>query len=284
MRSWRNTSSAAAESVELTLRSADAPRDVQLLCRPRISDGTGHQQYLTAMIDVTVRKQLESAREQSAMERADLARRLISIQEDERKRIARDLHDNLGQQVTALRLRLELLAGRENTGDETRGALIELQQALQQLDYTIDTISAELRPVALDLGFRTAVEQFVRTWSSTFGIAVDIRTDTLQGVTLDPDVETHVFRAIQEALNNVYKHAGATEVVVLLEWVHQQLSVTIRDNGQGFSPDAPGTTRRGLGLLSMRERTEIINGLFHISSVPRRGTTVSLVVPNAFAS
>lgn len=281
MRRCRSRTATAGETVDLTLVSFDGPRHIQLLCRPRNVNRDGHREFFTAIVDVTERRQLERARELAAHERAALARRLIAVQEDERKRIARDLHDNIGQQITALRLHLETLE--QKAGDDAnRSGFREVLEGLRVLDRSVDFISSELRPASLDLGFMTAVRQFVRHWSATFGIPADLTSEHLDTVRLRPEVETHVYRVVQEALHNVYKHASSSHVRVALERDGSRLIVMVQDSGRGF--DMLSTTeasRRGMGLASMRERAEIVGGVLHVMSAPGEGTMVSLIVPDA---
>ena len=235
------------------------------------------------MIDVTEQRQLAAVRDQAARDHAALAGRLISIQDDERQRIARDLHDNIGQQVTGLRLKLDTMA---MTGDldTVRQCLTDAQQTVDELDRALDFIAANLRPAALDLGLVTALQQFVREWSATFDIPVDVHVGSVRHLHTPPEVETHLYRIAQEALHNVYKHAKATAVSVILERRADRLVLIVEDNGEGFKDRRHGTENkdRGLGLVGIRERATLMHGTAEIESAPGKGTTVFVQVPNAF--
>ena len=264
---------------EVLLRTAGGPRDVQMICRPGSSNLHSHQ-LLTAIIDVSERRQLESERTRVAREHAALASRLLSAQDEERQRIARDLHDHVGQQVTALRLMLQV-AEMQSGSQDVRSRLGQAQSIVEYLDRQLDFIAAELRPASLDLGLASAVQQFVREWSSTFGIAADCHCRGMDEVRLPRDLETHMYRVVQEALNNVYKHAKANRVSVLIENRHSHVQVIVEDDGHGFDQDGQSRQPHGLGLLGMRERAQLVGGTCEIESSPQKGTAVYLRVPIA---
>jgi PAS domain S-box-containing protein len=253
-------------------------RHVQLICRPRTNHGSGAREYLTAMSDVSERKRLEADREQVALERAALASRLLSIQDEERQRIARDLHDNIGQHVTALRLKLAAIGS--GGGAEAQAQVEAVERLVGDLDRELDFIARELRPAALDLGVITALRQFVLEWSKAHGIGAEFHASGFTETRLPPTSETHLYRVTQEALNNVYKHAQATRVSILLEHRGRDAVLIIEDDGSGFNPDAPRTdASSGLGLVSMRERAQIIGGSLDVESQPGKGTTIFLRIP-----
>jgi len=260
--------------VELQIVTPEGRRSVQLLTRRRIA-AAGDTQYLTSIIDVSERKRLERERDRIARENAALAGRVISVQDDERTRIARNLHDDIGQELTALKLMVELLAS-EPAPSAIGAQIARVQRTVEALDRKLHFVASELRPAALDLGIVAALEQFVRQWSSTFGIPVDFCSHgTIHGA-LTPDVETHLYRITQEALNNASKHAGAAGVAVLIERVGADLMLQIRDDGQGFDLAAAQARETGLGLAGMRERAQLIGGKLEIYSMAGRGTTVTV--------
>jgi signal transduction histidine kinase len=268
-------------SVELTIQAASGFRNVQLLCKPRLQPGARSRELLTALIDITERRQLEAEREKDSREHVALATRLISAQDEERQRIARDLHDNIGQQVTALRLLLQVVAMAE-VADPVRQRIAQIQTVIERLDRQLDFLTGELRSASLDLGVVSAIEQFVREWSGTFSITADLECRGVEQLRLDPAVETHLYRVVQEALNNVYKHAQAQRVRVVLERRGADLMVIVEDDGHGFDAAALSRSQaRGLGLGSMRERAQIIGGTIDIKSEPGGGTTIYLHVPIA---
>jgi signal transduction histidine kinase len=265
---------------DVRVRNGDGSRHVQLLCRPRAKTAQRTREFFTAMVDITERRRLEADREKALHDRAALAGRIISIQEEERHRIARDLHDNIGQQVTGLRLKLDAIELVVQDSSVLHERLAEAQTLAQGLDRALDFIASELRPAALDLGLATALEQFANEWSRTFGVQVSMRIPSSANVRLLADAETHLYRIAQEALHNVYKHAGARSVVVTLEQVGQRFRLSIEDDGIGPQAlDDPARTRRGLGLLSMRERAQLMGGTIEFTKASSGGTKVVVEVP-----
>jgi PAS domain S-box-containing protein len=263
---------------DFSLRSGSVSRDVQIICRPRPARATGarESEYFTALIDITERRHRETERAKAAREHAALASQLISAQDEERQRIARDLHDNIGQQVTALRLLVQVVSMADVDG-AVRARLTQMQSIVEQIDQQIDFLTGELRPASLDLGIVSALQQFVREWSNTFEIKAEFECSGVEELRLERDVETHLYRVVQEALNNVYKHAHATRVAVTLARKASDLTLMIKDDGRGFDHEAAARNRtRGLGLLSMRERAQVIDATLDVQSAPRRGTTVIL--------
>jgi PAS domain S-box-containing protein len=261
----------------LTVRTADGLRHVQLLCRARLN-ADGSSELLVAVIDVTDQVELQREREQIARERAALTSRLISIQDDERLRIARNLHDDVGQQVTALRLKLAALAAAP-PGDATAAGLARVQEMVAHLDQRLHYVASELRPAALDLGIVDAMEQFVREWSATFGIPAAFHSSGVQVGTLAPAIETHLYRIAQEALNNAAKYASAAQVTILLERRGEELVLVVEDDGCGFDLDAVRRRADGLGLVGMRERAQIVDARIEIETAPGNGTSIFVRVP-----
>jgi PAS domain S-box-containing protein len=277
LRRCRSTHDRGVET-ELTITSGNGPRCVQLFCRLR----QGHDrsgEYFAALVDITERKQLEREREQIARERAALATRLISVQEEERQRIARNLHDDLGQQVTALRLKLETLASAIADTEHAMG-VTQLQDMLQQLDRRLHFVASELRPSALDLGIVAALEQFVREWSATFGVPAVFHSAGIDPAELAPHVETHLYRVAQEALHNAAKYASATHVTVLLDRRGDGVVLVIEDDGRGFDFESARSRGHGLGLISMRERAQMIGGHLEVETRIGTGTSIFLHVPH----
>ena len=168
-----------------------------------------------------------------------LFRRLISTQEEERRRIARDIHDQVGQQMTALRLRLEALRTGAG-GDPTMGAQVEGAQRLaEELDQSIDFLTSQLRPSTLDnLGLAVSLRDLVHGWARRFGIPAEFETSA-PDMRLADDVETNLYRIAQEALHNVVKHAQARNVSVLLSRRDQHAMLMIEDDGRGFQTGRP---------------------------------------------
>lgn len=209
---------------------------------------------------------------------AALASGTIAVQEEERKRIARDLHDDVGQQITVLQLKLEELMALSSSPALDTG-FRELRDLMTKLDERLHFVAAELRPAALDLGIVTALEQFVKKWSATFEIDAVFHTSGMDRLRLPPDTETHIYRIAIEALNNVAKHSGARHVTVLVERRDQKAVLVVEDDGRGFEAGDARGERSGLGLVGMRERAQIIKGQLEIETSPDGGTSVLLSVP-----
>lgn len=201
--------------------------------------------------------------------------------EMERHRISRDLHDLLGQQLTALRLNLEMFKERSGDPAALKQQIERAQTIAQQLDSEVDFMIWELRPSVLgELGLVAALENFIQEWSRHFGIAAEFHTTGLAGSRLPVDVKTNLYRITQEALTNVFKHTKAKQVAVILERREHEVALIIEDDGQGFEPQEELSQRRGLGLVSMRERAEAIGGKWEIESATGQGTTIFVRVPH----
>jgi len=150
---------------------------------------------------------------------------------------------------------------------------------VEQLDHDLDFLTTELRPASLDLGITAAIRQFVDNWSATLGIASEFSSDGVDGLRLQPGIETHLYRVVQEALNNVAKHADASCVNVSVDRKGSTLVVTVQDDGCGFRADAQADRKAGVGLIGMRERTQIVRGSIEVLTAPGEGTTIRLRVP-----
>ncbi len=222
------------------------------------------------------RRQLERARLQ-------LLRQLVRTQEDERRRIAREIHDHLGQQSTALRLNLEALKEMCSAYEELCDPIAQTQTIAARLDADVDFLAWELRPASLDdIGLNAALANFVKDWSKHFQLPAEYHATNMEKARPSPETETCLYRIAQEALNNTYKHAQATHVDVLLERRDHHMVLIIEDDGKGFNPDEATAAHEGLGLLGMRERAGLIGGTLEIESVPGGGTTVFARVPVTF--
>ena len=212
--------------------------------------------------------------------RLQLLRQLVRTQEDERRRIAREIHDHLGQQSTALRLNLEALKDQCVGYEELCGPIEQTQAIAARLDADVDFLAWELRPAALDdLGLAAALANFVREWSKHFGIPADFHTTGMDAERPSPEAETNLYRIAQEALNNTCKHARPSRADVLLERRDNHVVLIVEDDGVGFDPSVKADADKGLGLLGMGERAALIGGTLEIESSPGGGTTVFARVP-----
>jgi PAS domain S-box-containing protein len=211
-----------------------------------------------------------------------LLKRLVTIQEDERRRIARDLHDHLGQQMTALRLNLAALK-EQPAGDEAQELATQADRIAEQIDADVDFLAWELRPASLDdVGLAGTLARFVREWSKHYSIGAEFHTSGLTDRRVPSSTETNLYRIAQEAMNNVYKHAQASHVDVILERRDNQVVLIVEDDGIGFDPAAPRNTEeaRGLGLTGMAERAMLAGGTLELETAPGRGATIFVRVPD----
>jgi two-component system CheB/CheR fusion protein len=221
-----------------------------------------------------------SDRVQAERLRVRLLRQIVRAQEDERRRVARDIHDQLGQQMTALRLKLEAVKEMCREQEELCEQLDLTQSLAEDLDRSVDFLAWELRPAALDdLGLEAAVSDFVKEWSKYSGVQGEFHTSGLGKERLAPETETNLYRITQEALNNTMKHAGAKRANVLLERRDSHIVLIVEDDGVGFEVQSKDEDTRRLGLTGMRERAIQIGGSVEIESKPQEGTTIFARVP-----
>ena len=207
-------------------------------------------------------------------ERRRAGRLQLRAQEEERKRVARDLHDEVNQALTAILLRVEALM--QTAPPELRDELGETKKLANQAMEELLQLARQLRPTALDdHGFVPAIEEMLRRFQMQHGIETTLAVEGELDA-LSDDQQLVVYRVTQEALNNVARHAGAGKVEVDLMRNHGAVSLTVHDDGTGFSP---GDEERGLGLDGMAERARLVNGTFAVDSLPGTGTTLRLEVP-----
>jgi PAS domain S-box-containing protein len=226
--------------------------------------------------EVVEREQLEKAR-------GELVRQLVSAQENERRKIARDLHDQLGQQLTALRLNLEILKGRLVEDAKAFEQVEQTQTIARRIESDIDFLASELRPFALDdLGLPAAINDYVLRWSTHTRITAEFHSSGLDNLRLTPEIETNLYRIAQEALNNVQKHAEANRVDIILEQRDHSVVLIIEDDGVGGETPPTPTANGGMGLVGMRERVALVGGTLEIESAPGEGTTIYVRVPATF--
>jgi two-component system sensor histidine kinase UhpB len=237
--------------------------------------------------DITERKQAEEDLKQSREQLRSLAAHLQGIREEERSRISREIHDELGQMLTGLKMDVAWLDKRINAlpDAEARTPLSgKVQSMLGLLDHMVKTvrkISADLRPGVLDdLGLVPAIEWQAREWQARTGIECSFTTALGEagGLDVPPELGTALFRIFQETLTNVARHAQATRVSVHLRAEGEALRMELHDNGRGISENEMRHTK-SLGLVGMRERAAMLGGDFRITGAPGRGTTVNVRIP-----
>jgi two-component system, chemotaxis family, CheB/CheR fusion protein len=215
-------------------------------------------------------------------ERLRLLRQLVNAEEAERRRIARELHDHMGQQIAALLLGLKAIQDVSHGRTQALERIEKMQGIVKNLDQEVDRLSLELRPATLDdLGLAMALEQHLADWSNQTNVPVSLNIRGLEE-RLPLEIETTLYRVIQEAMTNIIKHAAATTVSVVIERRRNEVRAVIEDDGQGFDlktiqrrPD----NQRNIGLSSMRERVSLWGGKFNIESAPGKGTSIFVRMP-----
>lgn len=236
------------------------------------------QMNLDLRQEVAERKRIEGELRKSLEQLRALAARLQHVREEERALVAREMHDDLGQACTAIKMDLASI-GRKTTSKESQ-LRAKVQSAMELVDkmiFTVRRIASELRPRTLDdLGLMAALEWQAQEFESRTGTCCILVLPKAQ-LELDFERSTAIFRIFQESLTNVARHAQATRVEARLEKQEDQLIFAIRDNGVGF--DARQATRKSLGLVGMQERALLLNGELAIEGVPGSGTTVTLRIP-----
>src|SRR4029077_12617153 len=221
--------------------------------------------------DISRRKQIEVAL-------SDIPRRLIEAQEQERTRIGRELHDDIGQRLAMVVIGLQQLHENSLVLPEVRGRIGEFQQQISEIAADIQSLSHELHSAKLQyLGIAGAMRGFCREFGEQQKVEIDFQSHDLQSPG-SPDTSLCLFRVLQEALHNSAKHSGVRHFEVRLWGTSQEIHLTVKDSGVGIDHEAAKESR-GLGLISMEERLKLVNGTLSIESQPRSGTTVHARVP-----
>lgn len=215
--------------------------------------------------------------------RVRLMQRIIDTQEDEKKRISRDIHDHLGQEMTGLKLQLQFITDQFGKDAELTEQIEKAQEIADKIDASVDFIAWELRPAALEeLGLNEALNTYVKEWSKHFKVSADIHTKIAGNKRLVPVIEVNLYRILQEALHNIAKHAEATNVSVLLENPDHRVILIVEDDGIGFDVEENAYNTQKLGLIGMAERASLLDGEIEIESAIGKGTTVYVRVPAIF--
>jgi PAS domain S-box-containing protein len=226
---------------------------------------------VVAFIDITERKLAEAAL-------ANVSRKLIDAQEQERTRIGRELHDDIGQRLALLDVELQQLHGDPAVLPEVRSRVGELQKQVSEIAADTQSLSHELHSAKLHyLGIAAAMRGFCQEFGEQQKVEIDFNTRDLPSP-LSPDISLCLFRVLQEALHNSTKHSGVRRFEVRLWGTSDEVHLTVRDSGAGFKREAAKTSR-GLGLISMEERLKLLKGTLTIDSQPKGGTTIQARVP-----
>ena len=286
---WK--SAALIVSNVTSLRRAE--RELKLLNRAleqRVAERTARLTGINRELreEIARRRSAEESLRDSKVELEALSDRLVTAQEEERKRIAQDLHDSVGQGMSAIKYSLErasLLARRDQPEQAVRVVDIAIERTQGVIDE-VRAISMNLRPAVLDhLGAVSAIRSFCRDWREVYNTVAVEADIAVTDQDIPPSIVTSVYRAVQESLNNVARHAQAHRVWVSMRIAAGRLVVRIRDDGVGFGASLEGRESRGqptlLGLRGLRERTERSGGCCKVTSAPGKGTTVRLEWPIA---
>jgi PAS domain S-box-containing protein len=239
----------------------------------------GRKLFTVILRDVTERARADEALRQSREELRELSAAAHTVREQEQRRVAREIHDELGQSLTALKMDVAWMMGNLSAGSPSLNDKLGAMQS--QLDATVAAtrrIAADLRPLMLDdLGLIPAAEWLAQNFSERTGIpcTLQIRPPDLEFA--EPHASA-VYRILQESLTNVARHAKADRVDISIERTDGALKLAVRDNGRGFSP-AEARTQKTYGLLGLRERTVLLGGETNIASEPGRGTTIEVRIP-----
>ncbi len=230
--------------------------------------------------------ELEIQRRRSAEEeRSTLLRRFVHLQEEERRHISQELHDQCGQEIIALQLGMKRaldIAKIENQ-NEVNTCFQEVNEILDRLSQVIHDLAFDLRPPSLDeLGLRTAIGSFLELWRQRVKITVDFECRNWDEQRLVSETSLTLYRVLQESLNNVAKHSGSRHVSIVLEMQRDSAVEIVEDQGIGFEVDAlaeNSTVRQPLGILGMKERLASVGGSLEIESAAGKGTTLFARVP-----
>jgi two-component system CheB/CheR fusion protein len=283
------TLSGAVDGVVLTFA------DITALKRAEVVLQGAHDELERRVVERTAELAVANAalqaqvaeRVQSEQARRQLLQQLVTAQEEERRHIARELHDQLAQDLTGLILGLKALQDSAPPGDPSAERIAQLQAAAVGIGREVRNLAVRLRPSVLDdLGLALALSNYVEQWSARANVGVDLHTSGLDGERLPLVVETTLYRLVQEALTNVFKRAQASEVSVIIERNEDEVRLIVEDDGGGFSAppssDEPGATPR-LGLLGMQERVALLDGTLTVESASDSGTTIFTRLPLARA-
>lgn len=270
------------ERIQALVDEAEAGRALLEQARAELESRIEERTAELARSNAALAAEIEVRTRDEAL-RADLLRRLATAREDEQRRTARDLHDQVGQSVSALMLAIKAACDAETLPEGAAARLADALRLAEDLGRDVHDLATRLRPAALDeFGLHAALRQLTSTWSRRFGLAVDLQASWLQRERLPADVETVLYRVVQEALTNVARHAHARRVSVVVERHAGHAIAVIEDDGVGFDVSAPTPNR--LGLVGMTERVTLVGGTLEIESGPAGGVTVIARVPVAQAA
>lgn len=262
--------------MEKRLRHRDGSMVWVLLAVALVRDDSGAPLYVIGQIvDVSERKRIAEDLEESRRQLRRLSAHQEAVREQERKRIAHEVHDELGQLLTALKMEVNILRMKHGGDPAIAGKAVEMRELVEKTIGVVRHVARNLRPAALDLGLVPALEWLTDDFSRHSGVpcALTVSGDEMP---LDDASTIVAFRVVQESLTNVARHAGAGNAEVTLAWSPAQVALAVRDDGVGFDPEAAAD---GFGLLGIRERIATVGGVCRIRSEPGHGTIVELAIP-----
>ncbi|VWC92846.1 sensor histidine kinase [Burkholderia lata] len=250
----------------------------------QIRDASG-KLYTVMLRDITERLRAENALKQSREELRELSANLQNVREEEKTRIARELHDDLGQQLTALKMDLSVVEqqlrvpGRTQPDEDVQSHLQGMRRLIDATVASVRRIAADLRPVMLDdLGLVPAIEWLANDFTNRYGIDVERHIET-GGLTFTSAGATTLFRIVQEALTNVARHADATRVALQLDVEDGFCVLRVADNGRGSTPGGPAHEDKSFGLIGIRERAHMLGGTVTIDTALARGFSITVAFP-----
>jgi PAS domain S-box-containing protein len=262
---------------EMRLRRKDGEiRDA--LASAALIDFEGRKLILFQATDITERKNAEKALGQHRELLRELSAHHDSVREEERAHIAREIHDEMGQALTALKMDLSVMgleAGKDSP--RVKEQVGELKGRVDDIIQIVRDVATALRPAALDLGFLPGIEWLVEEFEKRSGIPCKVKVEN-GDIDLAEDRSIVLFRIVQESLTNISRHAGATRVEISLRRDGTHLRLDVKDDGRGFDAEAAAKTKT-FGLLGIRERAIMLHGTLDISSVQGEGTQISLSIP-----
>jgi PAS domain S-box-containing protein len=269
--------SGGLQNFELMARSKSG-RIVNLLFSSKPMEIGGDACHITTLIDISERKQAEEEIRLNRDRLTDLTRKLVETHEAAQRDIGRELHDQIGQMLTALKLTMELVP--QLSYELAAKKMAQSRELVNDLLNRVSALSLELRPPMLDdLGLIPALTWHVNRFKDQTGIEMEFKHIGVEGKRFTTEIETTAYRAVQEALTNVARHAEATRTRLEIHVANNMLNIHIEDNGKGFDPQIEMTKHRSSGLSGMRERASLVGGTFQVESQPGKGTRKIIQLP-----
>ncbi|WP_284641036.1 PAS domain-containing sensor histidine kinase [Paenibacillus silviterrae] len=263
---WKTISSGQVWRGEIKNRAKDGSYYwVHTTIVPFVNESGRPFQYLAIRSEITQLKRVEE-------ELQHMMTHVMNVQEEERRRFSRELHDGIGQSLFSLLIQMDRLIG-----DSKLPELEKLREGVAGIMQDVRVLAWELRPSVLDdLGVVPALRTYMENYSEHYGIQVDFETNVRKR--MDANRETTIYRVVQEALTNIAKYADVSEAKAVLLEHEDYVEAYIEDKGKGFVRD---TSAQGVGLFSMEERTRSVGGSFTVQSEPGQGTKVSITIPKS---